>query len=402
MTTASTSTVLDHTSTAGYRAWVAEIIAQLVSTCGLGAMPDTGQINTGSVTIPGTNTAGGYSIWRFTDALAKGGISTVNALVGGTLYTAGTYTNVPLTGGTGSGAQATVVVAGGAVTTVTITTAGTGYLTGDQLSAAAANIGGTGSGFLCNVAKMAAGVFPVVIKLEYGTASSATYPTMWITVGQYTDGAGTVSGNTAPIISRMTVCYPQGVASTITSYTTRFVYNSTYGFLGMAWKTGGGGTSYCCYGHFQVFRSNDATGAATGDAVMCLTNSYSNTGSSSGGQMQCMSTLTNLVYPQTPAVNNTTAWFAGSYQTPFNLTGTTYGGNSFVTPHYYMTPNICMSAYHCSALIAEAPLGNSFTTALVGSTTLTFISCGLPWGYTNAYGNMTSGYTSVTFCMLWQ
>lgn len=59
----------------------------------------------------------------------------------------GTYTNVTLTGGAGSGAKATIVVAGNAVTSAIITTPGTGYSDGDILSASAANIGTNGSGF---------------------------------------------------------------------------------------------------------------------------------------------------------------------------------------------------------------------------------------------------------------
>lgn len=84
---------------------------------------------------------------RVYDGGVQGGVKTTTSLVGGTVYTNGTYTNVPLTGGTGTGAKATIVVSGAAVTSVTITTAGTGYVGGDVLSAAAANIGGTGSGF---------------------------------------------------------------------------------------------------------------------------------------------------------------------------------------------------------------------------------------------------------------
>lgn len=68
-------------------------------------------------------------------------------IVGGTAYTAGTYTVVPLTGGSGTGAQATITISGGAVRTVQLTTTGNGYRFGDILSAAAASIGGTGSGF---------------------------------------------------------------------------------------------------------------------------------------------------------------------------------------------------------------------------------------------------------------
>jgi hypothetical protein len=75
----------------------------------------------------------------------------------GSAYTNGTYTNVTLTGGTGSGAKATIVVSGGAVTTVTITTAGSGYTKNDSLSATAASIGGTGAGFTWSVSLVCGG-----------------------------------------------------------------------------------------------------------------------------------------------------------------------------------------------------------------------------------------------------
>lgn len=81
------------------------------------------------------------------------GIATTNTLVPGSGYVAGTYNNVPLAGGTGSGAKATIVVAvGGAVSSATITTPGAGYTAGDTLSAANINLGGSGSGFTVNVA----------------------------------------------------------------------------------------------------------------------------------------------------------------------------------------------------------------------------------------------------------
>jgi hypothetical protein len=85
--------------------------------------------------------------------VVQGRILTLNTLVGGTLYTAGTYNGVSLTGGTGTGATANIVVGGGgAVTSVTIVNGGSGYDVGETLSAAAANIGGTGSGFSIKVA----------------------------------------------------------------------------------------------------------------------------------------------------------------------------------------------------------------------------------------------------------
>lgn len=83
-------------------------------------------------------------------------IATLNTLVGGADYTAGTYTNKSLTGGTGTGAKATFVAGVGEdITTVTLTAGGEGYTVGDVLSAASADIGG-GTGFTITVATLAA------------------------------------------------------------------------------------------------------------------------------------------------------------------------------------------------------------------------------------------------------
>lgn len=91
------------------------------------------------------------SYWGYT---LNGYISTTTGLVGGASYTNGTYTNVPLTGGNGNGALATISVSGNAVTSVLITNPGKLYRIGNVLSAAAANIGGTGVGFSITVSSI--------------------------------------------------------------------------------------------------------------------------------------------------------------------------------------------------------------------------------------------------------
>ena len=105
--------------------------------------------NNGLEVINIDNNGIGAGVNQFT---FTGLVLTLNTLVGGTLYTNGTYTNVTLTGGSGTGAKATIVVSGGSVTTVTVTTPGNGYVVGNTLSATAASIGGTGSGFSIKVA----------------------------------------------------------------------------------------------------------------------------------------------------------------------------------------------------------------------------------------------------------
>ncbi len=75
------------------------------------------------------------------------GISTGSITTGGTLYVDGAYTDVPLTGGRGSGATANIIVTLGIVTDVQIVLAGRDYVLGDLLSASNVNLGGVGSGF---------------------------------------------------------------------------------------------------------------------------------------------------------------------------------------------------------------------------------------------------------------
>jgi len=105
--------------------------------------------NNGLEVVNINNLGIGAGINQFT---FTGLVLTLNTLVGGSTYTNGTYTNVTLTGGSGTGAKATIVVSGATVTSVTLTKAGNGYVVGDTLSATAASIGGTGSGFSIKVA----------------------------------------------------------------------------------------------------------------------------------------------------------------------------------------------------------------------------------------------------------
>jgi len=80
-----------------------------------------------------------------------GVLTSVNnsTIINGSGYTSGVYTNVPLVSstGTGSGAYANITVTLGLVTTVDLIRGGTGYTTGDILTALNMYLGGTGSLF---------------------------------------------------------------------------------------------------------------------------------------------------------------------------------------------------------------------------------------------------------------
>jgi len=90
--------------------------------------------------------------YYYPESIVQTPVATLGTITGGSAYTNGTYLNVALTGGAGSGAVANIVVSGGAVTSVTLTQGGSGYVIGNTLSAAASTIGGTGTLFSVPVA----------------------------------------------------------------------------------------------------------------------------------------------------------------------------------------------------------------------------------------------------------
>lgn len=98
----------------------------------------------------------GYSVelhyFYYPVSIVQSAISGFNAPTGGSSYTTGVYPNITLTGGQGSGATATITVAGGVVSAVALTNGGNFYAVGDSLTTASSNIGGTGAGFSVTVA----------------------------------------------------------------------------------------------------------------------------------------------------------------------------------------------------------------------------------------------------------
>jgi len=87
-------------------------------------------------------------------SIVQGVVATLNAtFTAGTLYSAGLYQNIPMTGGSGSGATCDIVVnSSGNVSSVTLQNGGSFYQVGDVLSVASSSIGGTGSGFTISIA----------------------------------------------------------------------------------------------------------------------------------------------------------------------------------------------------------------------------------------------------------
>ena len=84
-------------------------------------------------------------------SIIPGIVTSLSAIITpGSGYGNGTYYNQALTGGTGSGATATVVISGGAVTSVILENGGSGYVAGDTLSISLS----VGGGFTISVSSI--------------------------------------------------------------------------------------------------------------------------------------------------------------------------------------------------------------------------------------------------------
>ena len=117
--------------------------------------PNTSAPLVGSiVTFKNMSSTYNFSIFAYdgTTVIYGGHLGSGTLTSGGTGYVAGTYTDVPLTGGAGSGATANITVnSSGIVTLVTPIQTGIGFIVGDVLSASNSYLGGSGSGLVFTV-----------------------------------------------------------------------------------------------------------------------------------------------------------------------------------------------------------------------------------------------------------
>lgn len=141
--------------------------------------------------VSGTNIATGSSV----TAITTSNIKTLGTITGGSGYANATYTNVTLTGGSGNGAKATIIVAGGTVTTVTLTDRGQGYLVGDTLSAASGDIGG-GSSFSVPIAAIYQQSVEVSLAATGTGTQTATFstPANQVQIFQHEFGTDAIDG----------------------------------------------------------------------------------------------------------------------------------------------------------------------------------------------------------------
>jgi hypothetical protein len=231
---------------------------------------------------------------------------------------------------------------------------------------------------------------PIFIKIEFGTSLGTNYPQLWVQTSTGTNGAGTL--NATGLTGKQTVC-TYFSANGLTSYPSYFCYNATLGFFGMAWKVGVNGSGWTG-GSIFVGRSNDSSGNSTGDAMFLVSGDI---GGAACGSMQCYSWLNNTVFTASNVYN----------YYPFALSSTTNTAGSYqVFPSFMRTPNIQFTQLIGTCVTSEVPWGNSFTSALIGSTPRTYLNVVGPSStnvtlYNSGTTNSVNTNTLSVF-MLWQ
>ena len=208
-------------------------------------------------------------------------VATLGSITGGTLYTNGTYTGVVMTLSSGSTAitypTATIVVAGGVVTTVTLTSNGVGFKdTTTVLTAPAASIGGTGSGFSVPVATLASGTGNVAVGYQAGYSNStASYNTF----NGYQAGYTTTTSS-----SNSCFGYQSGYANTTGAITafgfysclanTTGINNSAFGSRALQSVTTSNFS--CAFGDYALQLSTGGSNSAYGKSALQANTSGSN------------------------------------------------------------------------------------------------------------------------------
>jgi len=293
-------------------------------------------------------------------------VATLGAITGGTGYTNGTYTGVVMTLSSGSAATtyptATIVVSGGAVTTVTLTSNGVGFIdTTTVLTAPAASIGGTGSGFSVPVATLASGTQNTAMGYQafYTNATGSDNTGLGYQTGYFTTGGG----NTA--IGRQAL-YTNTTGSNNVAIGPYSLYTNSTGLQSVAV---GYNALNLATGNFNTaigYTALSSTSTGTNNVGL---GRQAGQGNSSANANTTGSNNTYIGYQTVGSANNNTNEMVIGYQAVGLGSNTTVIGNSSTTNTYiygnlkqqgtYSVPYTFISTGVPFVLVSSGTMGNN-------------------------------------------
>jgi hypothetical protein len=217
---------------------------------------------------------------------------------------------------------------------------------------------------------------PIYVKLEFGTGPFTNRPSIWVTVGTGTNGAGTITGIT---VSRRLINHSEAeLLSTSANYPTYMC--KTEGVVWFSWKIGSRNTGGVGGATFAIFRSCDSFGDVTGTSMACyMTPTMDNGGYAYSANVTCYTFDTGY----TASIGNTQLFGGGGTGytfLPYNLSliQTTVAGvpAAFqVSRHFIITPQVFPINGIVSSTVSDGvSLGSTFDATVIGSTSHTYIS----------------------------
>lgn len=217
--------------------------------------------------------------------------------------------------------------------------------------------------------------YPIFVKIEYGTGPNQTttgdYPQIWFTVGEGSNGSGTLTGT---LTTRQNVIANYNASGSITNttvpYPTYICFDGSY--LGVAHKIGGmttyNGAGYSG-GMFMIGRACNSSGTYVGGLITAISSPLAPNSTAYPFIIQCINTTTSTLY------SATTGYFS---IVPFSMTATTIvsTGNYQIFPCYSIYNTVTAISWCAYGLTAETTQGNTVTAAIVGSSSQTYLMTG--------------------------
>jgi len=199
------------------------------------------------------------------------------------------------------------------------------------------------------------GTAPIYFKLYYGTHTSTGNPRIRIEVGTGSNGSGTLTGTGSGLITTAN----DSAAGSATAQASYLCVNT--GFVGLSWKTSGGGG-------FVICRTCDADGTPNAKGALHLART---------GVTSTVTTYTrSLRYEATAAAYPTSAMDPdqGVSFVPAAVTVQNSSGNDQAWVCFGSFPDMRPVFGLATVVAATFAVGSTFSVAMVGSTARTYIT----------------------------
>ena len=224
----------------------------------------------------------------------------------------------------------------------------------------------------------AQGVAPIFLKLQFGTASTATYPQVLVQIGSATNGAGILSGATT---TQTTVFRAGAIISEAANYQTLLCYKD--GYLSITFKKGA--TTTAGLGHFSIHRSMLANHTVLPEAIEFYT-----IGTSGNPYSE------HIVFSP---LRITIVYTAMSYIPPGQSLSSLVGIDVQTYKHYMSCPRTRCNPCKMTVNAIDVPDDTIFSQALTDSTVRTYRCLGIAAGNTVGIGAINFSHQIAT---LWE